>query len=158
MAQPEKQSAENGAGPAAVIDVATLGAIWNRVRAQAAADPFSNPILLFALDLSMRIDRGDLDLELLETLVQRLTMEAFEDRAQRIAHYLGEVDVGANDDAITALIEQRARDASFEEFHAALSRTLFGAVFTAHPSFSISHKLEHILVELATGHTIAGAP
>jgi phosphoenolpyruvate carboxylase len=157
MAQAEKQ-AENGAGPSTVIDVAMLGAIWNRVRAQAAADPFSNPILLFALDLSMRIDRGELDLELLETLVQRLTMEAFEDRAQRMAHYLGEVDLGANDNAIAALIEQRAHDASFEEFNAALSRTLFGVVFTAHPTFSISHQLAHILAELATGQTIAGAP
>jgi hypothetical protein len=37
------------------IDTSMLGSILNRVRAQAAADPLSNPILPFALDLTLRI-------------------------------------------------------------------------------------------------------
>ena len=156
MAQPEEQAAENGVGPSGAIDVAMLGSIWNRVRTQAAADPFSNPVLLFALDLSMRIDRGELDLKSLEALVQHLTMEAFEDRAARMARYLGEVDPSANEHAIEALIEARARDASFEEFAAALSHELFGVVFTAHPTFSITRELARIMAELATGQTVAG--
>ena len=51
----------NGDEPAGAIDTAMLGSILNRVRAQAAADPFSNPILLFALELTLRIDRGEID-------------------------------------------------------------------------------------------------
>jgi|SRR5579863_1260275 len=45
------------------IDTATLGSILSRVRTQAAADPFSNPMLLFALDLTLRMDRGEIDLD-----------------------------------------------------------------------------------------------
>ena len=63
------------------IDSPMLGSILNRVRAQAAADPLSNPILLFALDLTLRMDRGEIDLDGLERIVQQLTAEAFADRA-----------------------------------------------------------------------------
>ena len=81
------------------IDSAMLGSMLNRVRAQAAADPFSNPILLFALDLTLRIDRGEIDLDGLESMVQQLTAEAFADRAERLANYLGETAIAANDRA-----------------------------------------------------------
>ena len=40
---------------AGAIDSPMLGSILNWVRAQAAADPLSNPILLFAFDLTLRI-------------------------------------------------------------------------------------------------------
>ena len=83
------------------LDAAMLGSILNRVRAQAAADPFSNPILLFALELTLRIDRGEIELDGLESLVQRLTAEAFADRAERLAKYLGETAIAANERAIT---------------------------------------------------------
>jgi phosphoenolpyruvate carboxylase len=152
----ENGAGENGSGLSGVIDRATLGSILNRVRTQAAADPFRNPILLFALDLSMRIDRGELDLEELASIVQRLTMEGFADRAQRLANYLGETDIAANEQGIAALIETKAGQSSFEEFRAALSRSLFGVVFTAHPTFSITSDLAHSLAELATGQTAAG--
>ena len=81
------------------IDTATLGSILSRVRAQAAADPLSNPILLFALDLTLRMDRGEIDLDGLESIVQQLTAEAFADRADRLKNYLGE----------TAIAGERAR-------------------------------------------------
>ncbi len=96
------------------------------MRAQAAADPLSNPILLFALDLTLRMDRGEIELQGLEELVQRLTMEAFGDRAQRLAHYLGETEVAANDQNITELIEREARKGGFEEFRAAVARGILG--------------------------------
>jgi len=76
MAEAAKQSAEHDAESPGTIDVALLGSILNRALAQ--ADPFSNPILLCALDLSLRIDRGELGLEGLHTLVQGVTIEAFD--------------------------------------------------------------------------------
>ena len=75
------QAGPSGVGAAGATDTAALGSILNRVRAQAAADPSGNPILLFALDLTLRMDRGELDLDGLESMVQRLTVEAFADRA-----------------------------------------------------------------------------
>ena len=156
MLRNPSQAAVNDANTAAGVDIAMLGSILDRVRAQAAADPFSNPILLFALDLSLRMDRGEIDVDGLEGLVQRLTTEAFADRAERLASYLGETAIPANESAITALIEEKAREGSFETFRAALARSVIGVVFTAHPTFSITLELAHSLAELATGQTVAG--
>ena len=61
MASFGTQSVANGADTPSIVDTVMLGSIMNRVRAQAAADPFSNPILLFALDLTLRIDRGEIN-------------------------------------------------------------------------------------------------
>jgi phosphoenolpyruvate carboxylase len=138
------------------IDTAALGSILSRVRAQAAADPLSNPILLFALDLTLRIDRGEIDLDGLESIVQQLTAEAFADRAERLKNYLGETAIAANERALEDLIECKAREGGFEEFSTALARTVFGVVFTAHPTFSISLELARSLAELATGQTVEG--
>ncbi len=85
-----------------------------------------------------------------------LTVGAFTPRAERLMNYLGEKSIAANQLAITALIEQRARTGSFEEFRIAMSRCLFGVVFTAHPAFSVNLELAHKLAELATGHTLEG--
>src|SRR5580704_7747554 len=138
------------------IDTPMLGSILNRVRAQAAADPLSNPILLFALDLTLRMDRGEMDIDGLERIVQQLTAEAFADRADRLKNYLGETAIAANDRALRDLIEKKAREGGFEEFRTAVARSVFGVVFTAHPTFSISLDLARILAELATNSTVDG--
>src|ERR1700720_3578901 len=90
MADAGTQGTAIGANAPRSIDTVMLGSMLNRARAQAAADPFSNPILLFALDLTLRIDRGEINLDGLESLVQWLTAEAFADRAERLSNYLGE--------------------------------------------------------------------
>src|SRR5271169_4949400 len=141
MANADMQAEANGDSPSDAIDTRMLGSILQRVRAQAAADPFSNPILLFALELTLRIDRGEIDLVELESLVQQLTAEAFSDRAARMANYLGENSIEANQRTITEMIEHKARAGSFEEFREAMSRSLFGVVFTAHPAFSMTLEL-----------------
>ena len=158
MASFGTQSVANGVDLPDMVDTVMIGSIMNRVRAQAAADPFSNPILLFALELTLRIDRGEITLDSLEDLVQRLTVEAFADRAERMGVYLGESRIPVNEQAITALIENKALAGRFAEFRETLGRILFGVVFTAHPTFSIAQKLAHSLVELATGATAEGAP
>lgn len=144
-------------GGVSAIDSATLAAALARIRAQTAGDPFSNPILLFALDLTLRIDRGEIDLDGLDRVVRQLTAEAFADRAVRLASYLGETAPAANEGSIKALIEQKARANDFGQFSAALGRAAFGIVFTAHPTFSISLELARSLAELATGQTVGGA-
>src|ERR1700693_2099910 len=138
------------------IDTAMLGSSLSRVRAQAAADPLSNPILLFALDLTLRMDRGEIDLDGLERIVQQLTAEAVVDRADRLKNYLDETAVAANERALEDLIEHKAREGGFEEFRTALARIVFGVVFTAHPTFSISLELARSLAELATAQTVEG--
>ncbi|HLW69094.1 MAG TPA: phosphoenolpyruvate carboxylase [Candidatus Binataceae bacterium] len=150
--------ATNGVSAPGAIDAGVLGSILSRVQAQAAADPFSNPILLFALDLMLRIDRGEINLDGLESLVQRLTAEAFADRAKRLASYLGEEAIAASESAIAELLERKARAGGFEEFCTALAATIFGVVFTAHPTFAITLELARSLAELATAQTVSGVP
>src|SRR5271156_5171788 len=142
--------------PPCVIDPAMLGSILSRVRTQASADPFSNPILLFALDLTLRMDRGEIDLDGLERVVRQLTAETFADRAERLRNYLGETAVAANERALADLLERKAREGGFEDYRAAISRIVFGVVFTAHPTFSITLELARSLAELATNQTVAG--
>jgi phosphoenolpyruvate carboxylase len=154
----EIAAATNGATAPGAIEAGFLGAILSRVHAQAAADPFSNPILLFALDLTLRIDRGEINLDGLESLVQGFTAEAFADRAKRLASYLGETAIAANELAIAKLLERKAGAGGFEEFRAALAGSVFGVVFTAHPTFVITLELARSLAELATGQTVSGAP
>jgi len=106
MASAGTRGVENGiSAPAGTADTVMLNSAMNRVRAQAVADPFSNPILLFALDLTLRIDRGEITLQKLEELVQALTAEAFADRAERLGKYLGETSMAANQQAIAAMIK-----------------------------------------------------
>jgi phosphoenolpyruvate carboxylase len=138
------------------IDPAMLGSIMSRVRTQASADPFSNPILLFALDLTLRMDRGEIDLDGLDRVVRNLTMETFADRAERLRNYLGETAIAANERALADLLERKAREGGFEDFRAAISRVVFGVVFTAHPTFSITLDLARSLAELATNQTVTG--
>src|ERR1700693_6563075 len=104
------------------INTTTLGSILNRARTQASADPFSNPILLFALDLTLRMGRGEINLDGLERLVQQLTAETFADRAERLKNYLGETTTAANERALAELLEQQGRAKGFEDFRAALGR------------------------------------
>jgi phosphoenolpyruvate carboxylase len=157
MASAEGHTAANGINAPRSIDTVTLISILNRVKAQAAVDPLSNPILLFALDLTLRMDRGEINLGGLEAVVQRLTADAFADRAARLSRYFGETALAANVQAIKDLLERKAHELSFDDFNAAVARGAFGVVFTAHPTFSIGLELAHSLSELATGHTIAGA-
>src|SRR5580704_9322789 len=122
MASAGTQATAESASASATIDAVTLVSILNRVRAQAAADPLSNPILLFALDLTLRMDRREIDLDGLERIVQQLTAEAFADRADRLKNYLGETAIAANDRALRDLIEKKAREGGFEEFRTAVAR------------------------------------
>ena len=153
------QAASSGVVKAAgAIDTAMLGSILNRVRAQAAADPFSNPILLFALDLTLRIDRGEINLDELESLVQQLTVEAFADRAERPGELSGrDRDRG-----------KRAGDHGADRAEGA-RRQLRGISRGNLPAASLawcSRPIRHFrlrwswrasLAELATGQTVAGA-
>ena len=93
-----------------------LGSIMSRVRTQASANPFSNPILLFALDLMLRMDRGEIDLDGLERVVRQLTAETFADRAERLRNYLGETAIAANERALADLLEKQGARGRFRGF------------------------------------------
>ena len=133
---------------------ASLGETLTRLRRQSEPDPFANPIQLLALDVLRRLDGGALTLGAIERLIQRLTVEAFVDRSERLAGHLGERGREANLARLRALFQglTRAPDGDtvpFDTFRRRIERPTFGLVVTAHPTFSLASDLRRTLVELA---------
>ena len=136
-----------------------------------AADPFTSPVLLTALELSDRLADGTLSLGDLERLVQYLSQQGFRYRAYRLGRSLGEADLVSNDARLRALFLALAKPRTPEEssnedaarvpfslFKYRAERELFGIVLTAHPTFNLSGELMSALTRLATAREADGRP
>ncbi len=126
-------------------------------RARSVRDPYANPIQLLALEIRRMLREDGLTHSALEQLVQRLTAEAFIERAKRLAAYLGTVAPDANGAAAEDLVRRIAVGADgatvpFEDFRQSIEDEVFGIVLTAHPTFGVSGDLLRTLAALATGH------
>ena len=141
---------------AADVSVLPFAALLKEIRQRVAIDPFANPIQLLALDLNARVDRGEIGIDDLDDAVRRLTIDAFEERAERLGVYLGQTDPAANERAIEEIMERIAAD-GFDKFREIVERAAFGIVFTAHPTCSITHELAIAMAEVATLHASDGA-
>jgi phosphoenolpyruvate carboxylase len=134
-----------------------LIALVEQARERSHTDPFGSPVLAVALAITRRIDAGEITMDDLEALVRTLRDAAFADRAARIRAY-----VGGLDDAAAALDTVAARLARpdpadspvrFSEYRAAIERTRFAAVFTAHPTFSLPPAVSSALAAAVCGDT-----
>jgi phosphoenolpyruvate carboxylase len=134
--------------PAAALR-ADLEAVLADHRAAAAKDPFTNPYLLFALDLTRRMEAA-VGLDAVEDVIRDLAADGFAARAERLGVYLGDPDPRRDAAALRTLFERLA-DRGFEAYAAALARPAQGVVTTGHPTFALSEDLCEALVELATG-------
>src|SRR6185369_6399968 len=67
-----------------------LEAAFGDLASMRERNPFGNSVKLLALDIGKRLDKGTLGFCGIEELIQHLTAQAFEHRAHRLAHYLGE--------------------------------------------------------------------
>ncbi|MCX8134259.1 MAG: phosphoenolpyruvate carboxylase [Roseococcus sp.] len=136
-----------------------LRARLRHAREAALEDPFGDPVLLTALVVSRQLDQGAVDLAGLEALVQALADEAAEARARRIAAYLGHRPGSDPAAAFAPLAERLARPdpadspVPFAAYRAAVERTRFCAVFTAHPTFSLPEATARALAEAASEGT-----
>lgn len=164
----EASSAENAVHPLAANDpldglLETLLAWLAELRERAIEEPGVNPVDALSVRLYRATRNGALDDALLERLVQRLTREAFEARAARLRHYLGELDPEANAEGLRRLFARLIRDPHgallpFAEAKTRLERPTFGFVFTAHPTFSLAQRLQELLLDLALGRSRDGEP
>ena len=141
---------------------ALLGSL-GELRQHLGSDPFANPIKLLSIELLGRLKRGEIDDARLEALMQRLTLEAFTTRAQRLRAYLGELDQDLNAARLAHLVEGLAGDHAggrlpFTIFAERLSRVLYGFVFTAHPTFGQTPELMELLTGLALETDRDGRP
>jgi phosphoenolpyruvate carboxylase len=115
------------------------------LRQRTELDPFANPILLLGMEIRRRLDAGELSLATLEQLIQRLTMDSFVRRSERMGRYLGVCGRAANLERLRKLLRDLTRHddgtAPFESFRRAVERDRFGIVITAHPTFSLAKAL-----------------
>ncbi|HEV2675898.1 MAG TPA: phosphoenolpyruvate carboxylase [Aliidongia sp.] len=127
---------------------------------QAEVDPFGNPILLMALEISRMMDGGQASPEAIDQLVQRLSVKSFADRVDRQVRYLGDTDPQANALAIAAVVRTIAGTPllSFDAFRTRIERAVLGIVLTAHPTFGMKIELSRALMRMATGREEAGGP
>ena len=144
---------------------AELGAELRAFSDATTENPFSNPVLLLALDLSRRLEQKTLSYGALEQLVQHLSAEGFLNRAERFGRYLGETDPQINEARLRELFlrlagrngQDEGDTVSFDAFQARVEDELFGVVTTAHPTFNISGELMRALAALATGRNTDGS-
>ncbi|WP_419729245.1 phosphoenolpyruvate carboxylase [Lichenicola sp.] len=120
-------------------------------------DPFGNPVLAIALQLSRRLDEASLSIEDVNGLVCRLRDDAFEERAARLARYVGLAagpdNLGRLEQIAARLIRPDPNDSPIPlaQFRAAIHRTRFAAVFTAHPTFALPPPVYAALAATASG-------
>ncbi len=127
-------------------------------------DPFSNPVLLLALDIGRALERGELRYADLEQLTQYLTAEGWLARAKRLRGYVGETDPAANDARLRTVFaslaaprhsdelgNEAADKVRFEIFKGRVEAEIFGIVITAHPTFTQPTALMRGLAALVSG-------
>ncbi|NMJ41785.1 phosphoenolpyruvate carboxylase [Roseomonas sp. JC162] len=134
--------------------LADLLARLRAARKAAAADPFGDPVLLVALDISRALDEGRLTTDALAALIARMAREAADERASRIAAYTG---MGEDRAVLARLAARLVRPdpedspVPFAAYRDAVERIRFAAVFTAHPTFSLPIATGTALAEAACG-------
>jgi len=128
-----------------------------RLGARADEDPFGNPVLLVSLAITRQLDNGSLTEADIEALIRYLRDAAFNDRAARIATYLGGIDTETNEGILAGLAQHLLRPdpndspVRWREYQALTERTRFAAVFTAHPTFSLPLPVNQALAQAACG-------
>src|ERR1700712_3828426 len=80
-----------------------------RLGGRADEDPFGNPVLLVSLAITRQLDAGSLTEADIAALIRHLRDAAFNDRAKRIASYVGGIDMTVNDDILAGLAKHLLR-------------------------------------------------
>ena len=131
-----------------------LELLWRDIGRSVAGDPFTNPYLLFALEVNRRLAEGGLTQDALETVVQAISAEGCLARAERLRAYLA-LD-GAGPAARIEAVFERLAEQGFDAYAKALAAPPVGLVTTGHPTFALTEALSLALVELATDEDAAG--
>ena len=144
------------------VTIGHLLALVTARLAEADDDPFGNPLLSVSLAITRMIDDGTLGLNDIEAFVRDLRDEAFQDRAHRLASYVGGTSMAENEAALAAVArtvlrpEADGSPAKWTSFQHLMETTRYAAVFTAHPTFSLAPDAAAMLAAIASGsRTIA---
>ncbi|MGY6551550.1 MAG: phosphoenolpyruvate carboxylase [Erythrobacter sp.] len=117
--------------------LAELAERLNELHQRTAETPIFNPVFQLSLDLSRKLEAGELDLAEVGDLVSELECAALESRAARLRHLVGPLD-GKTAQLAPVESEGEAEAKDFGAFRARWERPQLHAVFTAHPTFLLS--------------------
>ncbi len=130
------------------------------MRARIPDDPWLNPIISVAFDLSRQLEAGEITFSEVKSLARRLMDRACVNRALHIRERVDFKDHRTTQDDFVAFLEEIAdapevgednsdSDAAFAAFAKRWSRARVGVVLTAHPTFALSDALSRRMIEIA---------
>jgi phosphoenolpyruvate carboxylase len=117
-----------------MTSIADLNARLQELHALTRETPLYNPVFQLSLDLSRRIESGDMPLKDVAKLVAELECDALQSRATKLHRLVAPVAFDDNDATVSTL----ANAESFEDFAARWAAPLQHIVFTAHPTFLLN--------------------
>lgn len=133
-------------------EIDALDARLQDLHPRTAETPLFNPVFQLSLELSRRIESGELTLDGVEAMVAELEGEGLLSRARRIHRLLAPVSPEANLHRIKGLAEA----GDFAGFDARWGRPLAHVVFTAHPTFLLSEDQTRVVAEAVAGAARTG--
>ena len=135
------------------LDLLTL---VQEARANAATDPFGNPVLSAALAISRQIDEGLLGDADLTDIICSLRDAACVQRAHRLREYTGGTSEASSIDAMVRLAREQIAHAGtrLQEARTRLERPRYACVFTAHPTFAAADAAYAAIAAFASHQTL----
>jgi phosphoenolpyruvate carboxylase len=129
---------------------AALEARLQELHPRTAETPLFNPVFQLGLELSRKIETGEMPLDAVEGLVAELECDGLQTRAARLGRLIAPVNPADNETRLAALAD--APD--FETFAARWQQPLIHVVFTAHPTFLLTRAQSAAVADAATSGSI----
>ena len=114
--------------------VSDLEARLKELHVRTSETPLFNPVFQLGLELSRALERGEMSLDDIESLVAEMESEGLRVRAVRLQRLIGPVAQSEN----RRLLKDLASEEDFTAFAAHWQRPQAHIVFTAHPTFLMS--------------------
>ena len=118
-----------------------------------AETPLFNPVFQLSLELSRRIESGDLTLDAIAALVSELECEGLLARSHRLNRLVAPLDQAAN----LNRLEDLAKAEYFAAFARRWQQPVAHVVFTAHPTFLLTARQSEAVAEAASSGEIGAA-
>ncbi|MCC6926306.1 phosphoenolpyruvate carboxylase [Novosphingobium sp.] len=133
-----------------MILLTELDARLEALHARTVETPLFNPVFQLSLELSRRIESGALPLAEVAELVAELECEGLQARAAKLNQLLAPLDPAQNLARLAAPDETE----DFATFAARWRHPLLHVVFTAHPTFLLSHRQSEAVARSASAGKI----